>query len=739
LVDSLEKLAQAPERPRGKAHMRRLALAQGVLTELAVAAAYTLLTAALTYPLVLNFASALPGDGMDSWHHYHNLWWIKRAVLDLRANPFFTAELHYPYGTHLYYHALLLGPGLLALPVTASLGVTVAYNTIAFLSFVLAGYGAYRLAWYLSQGEAEAGPRRLAAFVAGAAYAFSAFHFQRLLGHLELVSLQWLPFYALFLVKTWRETAWHNPLAAALFMALAALTTWYFALYLAWFTAFFVAYHLLSERGQPGAWPRLGRVGAAALLSGLALAPVLAPMLALGQSAGRVANPAGEVELLSADLLAFFVPSTMHPVWGGWLEPAYRVLMRRGNITEATVFLGYVPLALTAWAAHPAWARRRFWLGAFGLFTLLALGPVLHAAGRAVMLLGQPAPLPYQLLYSLPFGDVARAPARLVVMSTLCLAVLAGSGALKLMVRRGPAGGRWAAAALVAAIVFETAAVPYPMARVEAPPVYAWLARDPRPLAVLEVPIPDDPGVYPWRMFYRTQHAKPVYGGYLSRGLPPLPFSALPGFGQFKSFSNQVEDIVVYAPEHLPAISRYVLAHYRAGYVVIDQSLLSPAQIEQAQAAAESIFAGEPPAYQDQTTLVYAVPALETPPAAFVFLDRGWYGLELSPEDEAARWRWMPEEARLALVTPRAGRWRLALRALAFDQPRDVALWVDGQPAGDLTITPEAGNHVTPPFEAGPGQHELRLASLSGTGAPGGADTRQLSVAVMEIRLVAED
>jgi hypothetical protein len=48
-------------------------------------------------------------------------------------------------------------------------------------------------------------PARLAAFVAGAVFTFSSYRFVHVLGHLDLLSTQWLPFVVLFLLETRRE------------------------------------------------------------------------------------------------------------------------------------------------------------------------------------------------------------------------------------------------------------------------------------------------------------------------------------------------------------------------------------------------------------------------------------------------------------------------------------------------------------------------------------------------------
>jgi hypothetical protein len=706
----------------------------------AVLLAYFVFAIGMTYPLVTRLTQALPGDGVDAWHHYHNLWWIRRALVDLHTNPFFTLDIFYPYGAHLYYHSLLLAPGVIALPVILLFGLTAGYNFVALFSFVAGGYGAYRLALYLLVGlyPEAARPARLAAFVAGTAYSFSAFHFMRLLGHLELASLEWLPFYALYLCQTWRERRWRYPLLAAVFLSLAMLTALYFGMFLLLFTALFALYHCLAD-GLRRSLPALARTSAGVTAFGLVLSPIFIPMIRLGPSLGRVADPLFDITRFSADLASFVTPSPLHPLWGSRLWAWYLRLAPEGNAVEAVTFLGFAPLVLAAWAARPIWARQRFWLTAFSFFTLMALGPSLHVLGQAVTLFGRPVPLPYALFYRLPLADIGRAPSRFAVMSSLCLAVLAGHGCLLLLQRRSPVGSRVLFGLLVGWLLFENAALPYPTTPVEASPFYARLARDPRPVAVLEVPIPDHPGVYPRRMFYQTLHGKPVYGGYLSRGLPPLPFSGVPGFGQFKTLSPEMSDVIRYPEGDLPAISLQALALFDAGYVVIDKTLLDPAQLDRAREIARQLFGEAAAVYEDATTLAYAVPPPVEPAPTFIYVGQGWHGLEVKPAgaspETPLRWRWMPERADLGLQVSDAGPWRLRLRGWAFERPRRLAVWLDGEMIAEWEIQPQAGEYESRAFTAPPGSHTLNLVSLDGAGTPGDLDPRRLSVAVTEISL----
>src|SRR5262249_32849531 len=152
---------------------------------------------------------------------YWNLWWVERSVLERHVSPYFTPDLYFPYGAKLYFHTLNLLPAAMALPVTAVFGVPTAFNFLVLLSFILTGYGTYRLSLYvliraMNSPEAELRSVHAAAFVGGVAFAFSSYRYIHLLGHLDLVSTQWLPFFVLFLLRSKDRGGFGNIAIAAL-------------------------------------------------------------------------------------------------------------------------------------------------------------------------------------------------------------------------------------------------------------------------------------------------------------------------------------------------------------------------------------------------------------------------------------------------------------------------------------------------------------------------------------------
>jgi hypothetical protein len=706
---------------------------------------YAFIAVIATYPLMLHPGSAIPGSG-DAYQFYWNLWWVKRALVDLHTNPYVTGEVFYPYGGHLYFHTLNLLQGVLALPITLGLGLPAAYNSIVLLAFTLSGYATYRLAWYVLAHEVDPDAvasrpdaARLAAFIAGAVFTFSSYRFVHLLGHLDLVSTQWIPCFVLFLLKTRREPGWWNPIWCGIFLAATLLTSSYYAAFLFVFAGLFVASILIGRR--PGWIAALTRVAVAMAVFAAVVLPLLAAMLSRGVHEGRTSNPAYDVDRFSADLLAFVVPSTLHPWWGGAVQPAYRAMARNESRLEAVMYLGVVPVLLAGVGLKRIGVRVwAFWLAGGALFTVLALGPVPHVGGHAI------APrlsalMPYTLFSRLPYGDIPRVPGRFVVMTTLCLAMMAAGGAWTLLRgydRRRAAG---VAVALVAAIVFEQAVWPMPLADLRVPPYFDRLARAPGRAAILEVPIPDDPAMFPRRMLWQTVHGRPVFGGYLSRSLPPLRFDTVPGFAQFKNAGSVIDDVVRYDERELPAISRAVLNAYGAGQLVIEKRLMPPSEGARVLQVADALFGRAARVFDDDTIAAYAIAGGAVLPHA-LWLDTGWSYLERLDErgsdQRTLRWRWMSDRARIGIAAPEPSRVRLRLSAQAFGRSRRLELRLGGAVVATWTIARDRSEVVTPAFAVPAGASFAELISLDGA-SPAGADPRHLSIALFGAELVPSD
>jgi hypothetical protein len=703
---------------------------------------YVGLTAIATYPLVTALTSTIPAGG-DIWVYYWDLWWVKRALIDLHRFPFFTPDLYFPFGASLYFHVLNLTQSVIALPVVVTMGLTVAYNFLILLAFTLTGYGTYRLSLYVIAHEIDfEGARRqpsrarLAAFAAGVAFTFSSYRFAHLLGHLDLVSTEWLPIAVLFLLKSRDDERWRHPVLAGVLIAAAALTSTYYLLFLLLFSGVLVAYTMASQGSR--AWPVLIRVAVALDVFAVILFPVVVRMLMLGRPEGQTIELPVAADAYSADVLAFFIPSLVHPLAGPHLTRLYASMFGTAASSEHVVFLGYVPIILAAVAVRRLGMRRQiFWIVSFLLFLLLALGPVAHIGGRVVPLLSRL--MPYHAVWRLPYGDTPRVPARFVVTGLLCLSLLSGNGIWALLDARTIRPGVIAVATLCALMLTENAAAPIPLEPTAVPAFFAHVAHDPPTGGMLEVPIPDDPSSLPVRMLFQTVHGKPIYQGIVARSRPPLDFDAIPGFRQFKSLSPVVDDVVEYGTQ-LPATSRTALIAFNAGRVVIEKSLMPDAgAVARARAVAVGLFAAAAVQYEDQETVAYSVPRDMERASTVMWLAPGWSYLEHTeapgPEKAPLRWRWMGDRARVVVFADHAMDVRLKITAGAFERARHVRIRLGDAQIAAISIAQDRADYVSADFRVPEGFSTIEFASEEAA-TTAGPDPRRLSIALFRISLL---
>ncbi len=692
---------------------------------------YVLLTLIMTWPLARQVTRAIPGDSFDGWQNYWNLWWMRQAWLVEHQSPYFTTLLHYPTGVDLRFQTMAPFNGLTFLNVQLAGNIFLAYNSAVLFSFVIGGYGAYLLALYaLRQVHASlSSPRRAfithaAAFVAGIVFAFSPYHFAHLLGHLQLIALQWIPFYVLYLVRGLDRAANRRLAAAdifklAMFLILVGLCDWYYVMYCLLFTGLVLVVRLVQHQlGRQGIVLIVGAGG----LAGLALLPLLGPMLQGARAWGGTSllRDYSETINLSADLLAFFTPQVFHPLWGDWA--AARSAAFTATRSEFTVFVGYGVLFLAGVVliyAMRTSARRDavIWLlGAF-MFGLLALGPVLHVAGRTDLLPGGRAiPLPYALLYDyVPFIKLSRSVSRMTVMVMLCLGVTSAFGLVYPTTWLAQRRRRLALVAPLAAaglILFEFLAIPYPMSPPDTPAWYFALANEPTTRAVLNLPAN---WPRPGYLLYQTVHGKPLSTGYVTRDDPQTLLERAPVLSHFRWLGPDIHTQSFDLQAHGMQVLYDLLG---VGWVVLDRYKM-PTGLGRTytESAAQAIFAAadQAPIFADERLTVYAVqePAQRRP---YLVLGTDWTPRQT---DEQGRvWRTLSKKgSALEIVNPESGDLTLVLTVQGMPNSKVRAIAADGTHLGEWTLSGGMDVLRTQPFFRSAGRSQLRLATANNDSA----------------------
>ena len=506
---------------------------------------FTLLALALTWPLAAHLTTHVTGDGIDDPALAWNLWWAKVSFVDragetgLVHNPFDGDSMFHPIGINLAFYTLTLLNGALSIPLQSAFGLILANNLLLLSSFVISGFGAYLLALAFFRGLH---PRvlDLAAFLAGAVYAFaSAKLFYASLGQFNIASSQWMPFIALYLLRGLRPPwRWREGFFLGLFLLFqtwAELTYGTFGVLLIALVTLGAllasAKDLRGLAGLEGLKPPLFNALIAAGMFAVGLAPYLANMLPDMRAHGNfLVEGGGFADIFSADVLGFFFPTQLHPLFGGVIRALSDNSALRPDGSQFMVnkgqhiYPGYLVLALTIVAL---WAFRRRWqvwalaaLTAF--FTWAALGPQIRIDGYNTGIPGV-----FALLVKIPFFQANRYPSRYSIMIFLGLGLLAGLGAYALLVRvRAPSRQSILAVALIAIILFEHLSIPLPLSDFRLPPAYAAVVADERKDALLDLPVGWRNGfnvfgksdvIIMYEQWWQTYHGKPLLGGNTSR------------------------------------------------------------------------------------------------------------------------------------------------------------------------------------------------------------------------------
>jgi hypothetical protein len=548
---------------------------KGRYRHLAVLGAYLILTLIMTYPFSVRLNTHLLSSTNDFWIYPWNNWWVREALTE-GYNLYQTPYLFYPRGVELYWHGFSWFSTLLWLPLQAALGALAAHNVTILLTYVVGAYTTYLLAYEVTRSHP-------AAFVAGLIYAFYPHRFSHR-GQLKLLSNQWNPLFAFFLVRLTRRGRLRDGLGAGAALALAGLCGWHQMLLSGLWGGMWLVWSLLAERGQ---WNRRQLLGLAlgGVLCLALIAPFLVPMLsALGRADEADLAPSGTNEK-STDLLAYVLPNRDQSLF--LLDGLGDLYDRYFHFGGPAAAVGWVTLLLAAWGALRRRREALPWLISALILAILALGPELQVNGRAV-----PAvPLPYALIKPTLVGDFIRHPNRFNIVLPLPVSVLAAMGVRAILERWRARGVAFGLALLV---LFQYSVAPVPTMRPPDSAFYRRLREEAGTFAVADFPI--DLSEDKYYLYVQTLHERPIVGGHVSR--PPADAHAFVESVPLLAAAQEGPP----APDALADVSRQLepLAEAGVRYVIVHKDRAG------AEAVAEwRRWFGFRPAYEDDLLLAY--------------------------------------------------------------------------------------------------------------------------------------
>jgi hypothetical protein len=460
---------------------------------------YAVCYAALTWPLITRWSSAFfvyLGDGPQTvW----NVWWVREAITRLHVLPWHTDFVHWPGGATLLLHSLTPVNGLMFTAFSWFLPDVQAFNLLIVLAFAGSGITAFWLAHHLTRSYWPS-------LTAGYVFTFSSLHFAHAPGHLHQITTQFLPLFVLALVQLLERPGVWRAAWAGLALFLVLLSDQYQFVFgaligillLGWFVVFLA----------PREWRRwVPALVAFALVTLATCGPLV---FATAFAAREPLKGTHYSYHFTTDLFGWLVPSRV------WI---YSNLTRWywqpvGHYEETSVSIGLAALvaAIAGVCRRGGTGQLRGaypWLFLAVCFCILSMGPTLHLLGRPIW-----DWMPYDLLeWLIPPLAVGGCPSRMMVITQLCVAVLAAMGLARLASVRSKSRRAALGGAFVVALGVESQPRLSVTLPAWAPPWVVALRDSPVPGAVIALRTEGNP----MGMYYQTVHRRPIMLGELAR------------------------------------------------------------------------------------------------------------------------------------------------------------------------------------------------------------------------------
>lgn len=465
----------------------------------------------------LNWQSVTIGWHEDVGIFLWNMWWMRKAVVELHASPFYTAWLNYPDGANLWFHTLAPLPSFLSIPLQEYFGLIGAYNMLLFTSMVASAVAACWLAYTITKNYP-------ASFIAGLVFAFAPTQVRHiLLGQINLIAIYFIPLYIVFYMRYLATTKRMYLLATTLILVFSLLNDWHFGLFLGLFTSIFllarIIFHstpLLEPGGDKCSILTLFRrtfwVWATCCI---VLSPFIFTILTdTSLESTNAVSSSDKIIRRSADILAFFIPTPRHPLWAGW---AYNQHTARMEVFPSVVSLSLAALPLSALAVITRWQQARFWVFGATIFVISALGPELRLMGHRTGI-----PLPYDVLSQWEILRIARSPARFTLLVMLCVSMLTALGTATILEKIPTDIWKGIVGILITAVLcFELVFPPIQGRTLDTLPAFYTDDTLKGTGALIELRDPQIDPPYHDNMYLATLHERPVLFGQLARESMP--------------------------------------------------------------------------------------------------------------------------------------------------------------------------------------------------------------------------
>jgi len=734
----------------------------------AICALFLVVTCIFLLPLLFQMRSAVYGLPGDTWSSMWWQWWkdyARENNLDfLRVSlvnaPFGLDNTGFPFQVlqilaydYLYKAA---GPYLYR-------------NILTLLSFFLSALFTYMLVHYLTRS-------RLAGAVSGVVFALAPYHLFHAYQHLDLANIQWIPLFALSLVKLVSEVEsysdWKKLLKNVAFCtvsyALVIFENYYYGYMVAIFSLIFLLIYLIYRSTWKLPLYHGKKVAIALVLTLLLVTIVVLPFI-YGYVKTFAAQPEGissqkptaysraypQLFFFSAHLRDYYLPPVDHPLWGGGVARIVSKFKDYDNLFENTLFLGYLPLLLTAFALV------RFWKGGSWrnspnkktplpdqnlrrwtfTFALLALVMVVFSAHPVSRFFGIPVYFPSHLLHKL--FPMFRVYARFGILVMLCVAVLTGIGLAYLLQRIRTAHHRSILVAIIIGVVMLEFAnfPPYRTTRdPEVSEFYQWLAAQPQDVVIAEYPLVsfEEPQTYQY-LSYQKFHQKRLFNGAVLGTV-------------YDSIRKELVDIS--RPETVSILEslgvRYIIIHKD---LYLEGPIPRPLQRYYSTRYQDEFFPefnkNQPPSIEEKSGLklvwfsselsAYEVTAKPSPLILAYHMNIG----EEEDWGEEGLWRWMENNGEILLfnTTNNPLSTKVEFKAGSFHIDRHLEIYLNNKLITTILVNTARMKEIElPAISLKPGMNFLRLYAPEGTQnidqVLQSGDLRDVSICLSPLRII---
>lgn len=489
-------------------------------TALFALACYFVLIAAYYPKILMNPNGIMAGLGGDSFMYIWNIWWVKKAVFEFGANPFFCNYIAHPFDSNLVFSGLILINSLIGAFVAFFSSITFAFNFIFISSLILLAFGTYILLKYLTKNH-------LVSLIGGLMIISNSFIMDKFRDHLIYTFIWELPFFILFFIKFIKQGKMKHGILAGCLLAASFYNNFHFFLGISITGLMIFIYYFLSDKELIS--NNLKSWAVFIMLSTLLILPLFYFSLNTLSKSSYSQVKLWQVALYAPDIRSFIVPSSQNLLIGNIFQNYYSILSYHGSI----IYVGYVLIffSIIGIIFRKKWDTEKdinLWFLIALAFIFFTLGPFLCFNDYYYKWQGVTftIPLPYFLFFLLPLVKGVLATPRYAIFLIFSLIVLVCITINRITLKiKNQTIKTLFLLSIAGLFIFENCCLPLPVSSTTVPGVYYEISQETGDYAILELPYALSTSYYTVGkvnvssklQYYQTVHNKKILNGWIAR------------------------------------------------------------------------------------------------------------------------------------------------------------------------------------------------------------------------------